>query len=213
MAHNVANTYSTKHYSTSDPRSGSWTEATRKSITLQEDQVDAFTIFVYWMHRNQLPFSSDPTITIITAVEFSVLADKLLLPPKLRIQALDCGKIICAQRVAEVPAQVVGRVLKVTALDCPLRRFILDIACYHYFFTKGEKGKGEQSHWLKDFLSDCNISEVVEIFDMFKDSFVDSGRLKSLKRHHWTAFNAIDGTVTGGCPTLSNRILEAINAG
>jgi hypothetical protein len=162
------------------------------------------------MHRDQLPFSSsDPTITIITAV---VLPDKLLLPPELRIQALDCGKNICAQGVVEVPAQVVGRVLKVTVLDCPLRRFILDIACYHYFFTKGEKGKAEQCHWLKDFLSDCNISEVVEIFDVLKDGFVDSRRLKNLKRHHWTAFNAIEGTQSG-CPTLSNRILEAINTG
>ena len=114
--------------------------------------------------------------------------------------------------MAEVPAQVVSRVLKATVLDCPLRRFILDMACYHHFFTKGEKGKAEQSHWLKDCLSDCNIPEVVEIFDMFKDSFVDSGRLKSLKRHHWTAFDAIEGTQSlGGFPTLSNRILEAIN--
>ena len=40
------------------------------------------------MHRNQLPFSSDPTITIITAVEFSVLADKLLLPPELKDSGL-----------------------------------------------------------------------------------------------------------------------------
>jgi hypothetical protein len=35
---------------------------------------------------------------------------------------------------------------------------------------------------------------VVEIFDMFEDGFANSRRLKSLKRHHWTAFNAIDGT-------------------
>ena len=145
------------------------------------------------MHGDQLPFSSDPTTTIITAVEFSVFADNLLLPPKLRIQVFDCGKNTCAPGVAEVPEQVVSRALKVTALDCPLRRFVLDIACYHTS-SKGEKRNGGRSHWLKDCLSDCNIPEVLEIFDMFKDSFVDSGRLKSLKRHRWTASNAIDGT-------------------
>jgi hypothetical protein len=57
------------------------------------------------MHRDQISLSYDPTISIITAAEFSILADKLLLPPELEVRASDCFKNICAQGMAEVPAQ------------------------------------------------------------------------------------------------------------
>jgi hypothetical protein len=175
---------------------GSWTEAARNSITLEEDDSEAFNIFVYWIYRDHLPFSSDTTMTIKTAVEFSVLADKLLLPTELKVQALDCIKHICAQGEAELPAQVVAHVLKITALDCPLRRFMLDLTCYYYYWhiKKDEQGRTAQSNWLKDCLNDCDISEAVDVFDTFKDTLADSGRLKSLKRAHWTVFEAIDGT-------------------
>ena len=51
----------------------------------------------------------------MAAVEFSVLSDKLLLLPELKVKALARIKNICAQGVAEVPAPVVDRVLKVAA--------------------------------------------------------------------------------------------------
>ena len=46
-------------------------------------------------------------------------------------------------------------------------------------------GRVSVSNWLKDCLNDHDSSEAVEVFDMSKDSLVDSGRLESLKQHHW----------------------------
>jgi hypothetical protein len=74
----------------------------------------------------------------------------------------------------------------------PRRHFTLGIACYHCFSNEGEKGKVKQSNWLKDCPSDCDISEAVEVSDIFKDSLVDSGRFRSVKRHHRTFFTTID---------------------
>ena len=162
---------------------GSFAEAARKSIALEEHNAEAFNIFVYWLYKDHIPFSSDPSITLSTAFEFYFLAEKLLLPRELKIQAWDCIKKTFAKEDGRLTTPEVARVLKITALDCPLRRLVLDLACHHcfYFFTKDKKGKDERSCWLKKCLANCDISEVLEVFDMFEDTLVDSGRLNSLK--------------------------------
>ena len=173
---------------------GSFAEAARKSIALEEDNAEAFDIFVFWLYKDQLPISSDASMNTDTAFEFYVLADKLLLPPELKVQALDCIKGIYAQGAGKLSAQSVARVLKMTAPDCPLRRFFLDLACHQYFCVdKVRNGEFDQSNWLKECLKDCNSSEVVEVLDEFKDTLLDSGRLKSMRERHWTVFNAIEG--------------------
>ena len=121
-------------------------------------------------------------MTISTAFEFYVLADKLLLPPELKVQAFDCIKKIYARDSLNITIHGMSRVLKITPLDCPLRRFILDLACHYNFSTKNEeKANAERSNWLRSCLKECDLFEVVEVFDMFKDTLTESGRLKSLK--------------------------------
>ena len=43
---------------------GSWTEAARKSIKLEEDDADALNNFVWGMYRDHLPLSTDASTTI-----------------------------------------------------------------------------------------------------------------------------------------------------
>lgn len=167
-------------------------QGNKRSIALPEENPEAFGIFVFWLYKDQLPLLCDGNIA--TVIDFYVLTDKLQLPPQLKLQALDSIKVICSQAKDPLQAQVVARVLKVTARDCPLRRLILDLACYIYYYNDLTKdGSAEQSKWLKECLKDCDIAEAVEVFGIFKDALVESQRLKSTKRHRWTVSQAIDG--------------------
>ena len=76
-------------------------------------------------------------------VEFSVLADKLLLLPGLGVKALARVKNIYAQGVAEVPAPVVSRVLKVAAFGCSTTSFYTWYSLLPLLLQRGRERKSQ----------------------------------------------------------------------
>lgn len=108
------------------------------ALVMEEDDPDAFDMFVNWLYTDRLPdpemqaqmIDNSDTIRSLTVLKFFTLADKVLLGSQVKRDLMDCFLKHCHQgNIAVVGVGFLSTAFRNTAEDCPMRRVVIDLFC------------------------------------------------------------------------------------
>ena len=153
----------------------SFEESETQKGYLKKESAYAFEIFVFRIYSNRFP---EHTTTILghrpflqALFDFYLLADKILLPKKLKTEAIDMFIRLRASSKFVIEESCVNEVLASTAEDCPMRRLIIEIMCYDFI-----KNDALDEKWLAGCMKKASFPQVCDIVtNMKRMSLIKAG--------------------------------------
>lgn len=133
-------------------------------VIMEEDDPQAFDIFVNWLYTRSLPDAvrtdpHDQPSATLALLKFFIFADKIVLGNSLKKDIMDRFYITFFGVFPEdaLPG-LVCTALRGTADDCPMRRLALDVASLHIV----KKHAGFNTRLFTETLSGCDLDETTE---------------------------------------------------